>query len=133
MEIRIYAEQFRNGSWDVWEHTCSPKEAKALVDSAMARASDRAPAEKPTHADFLKSARHIFNVSLGPPGIPSDGDIRVYCVCVGLVVIGVYEKIRQYSQRISEAHQSAEVHPLVEAHQFAEVDQFAEVALGQPA
>ncbi len=41
MEIVIFAEQFRNGSWDVWEHICSPKEVEAVVDSARVRARVR--------------------------------------------------------------------------------------------
>ena len=69
----------------------------------------RAPSEKPTHNDFLESARQMFNVSLGEPSYPRNGDTRVYCVCVGQVVIGVYEKVRQYSQRIAEAHHFAEL------------------------
>jgi|SRR5271165_1599692 len=107
MEIHIFAERFMNGSWDFWEHACDAKEAEALVDCATARALGRALTKQPTHSDFLESARHMFNVSLGEPSFPKNGDTRVYCVCVGPVVIGVYEKVRQYSQRIAEAHQLA--------------------------
>ncbi len=107
MEIHVFAEQLMNGSWDFWEHTCSPKEVKALVDTAVARALDRRPVEKPIHGDYLEGARNIFNVSLGLPTDPKDGDTRVYCVCVGKVVIGDFEKVRQYSQRIAEAHRFA--------------------------
>ncbi|MFZ0337041.1 MAG: hypothetical protein WAL45_03355 [Terracidiphilus sp.] len=109
MEIHIFAERFTNGSWDFWEHRCGPKEADALVNCATARASGRAPSEKPSHNDFLESARQMFNVALGEPSSPRNGDTRVYCVCVGQVVIGVYEKVRQYSQRIAEAHHFAEL------------------------
>jgi hypothetical protein len=105
MKIHIFAEQFMDGSWDFWEHTCGQKEADALVECAIARAVGRASIEKPIHNDYLESARHIFNVSLGEPSSPKNGDRRVYCVCVGQVVIGVYEKVRQYSQRIAEARQ----------------------------
>jgi hypothetical protein len=102
MSIVVFAEQFRIGSWDVWEHTCSPKEVEALVDSAVARAMSRTSVEKPAHDDFLQGARHIFNVALGPANDPRDGDIRVYCVCVDQVVIGVYDKVRQYSEGVRE-------------------------------
>ena len=105
MRIHIFAEQFIDGSWDFWEHVCGLKEADALVDCAKAKALGRASIEKPIHNDYLESARHMFNVSLGEPASPKNGDRRVYCVCVDSVVIGVYEKVRQYSQRIAEAHQ----------------------------
>jgi len=105
MKIHIFAEQFMDGSWDLWEHTCGQKEADALVDCAVARALGRVPIEKPLHNDYLESARQLFNVSLGEPASPMNGDRRVYCVCIGPVVIGVYEKVRKYSRRIAEAHQ----------------------------
>jgi hypothetical protein len=105
MKIHIFAEQFMDGSWDFWEHTCGQKEADALVDCAIAKALGRASVKKPVHNDYLESARYMFNVSLGEPSSPQEGDRRVYCVCVDSVVIGVYEKVRQYSHRIAEAHQ----------------------------
>ncbi len=109
MRIIVLAEEFRNGVWDVSEHTCSSKEAQAVVDSALSRAKGHTPNRRPTHKDFLESARHIFNVARGTPNSPRDGDIQVYCICVDQLVIGVCEKIRQYSQRIMETHQSVEV------------------------
>jgi hypothetical protein len=51
----------------------------------------------------------MFNVVRGTPAGPKEGDIQVYCVCVDQTVIGVGEKIRQYSERIIETHQFAEV------------------------
>jgi len=108
MEIVVFAEQFRNGRWDVWEHTCSPKEVQAVVSSALARANDRSLNAKPTHDDFLESARSLFEVAHSPVKRPDEGDTRVYCVCVDQLVIGVYEKIRQYSQRLAETHDFAQ-------------------------
>jgi hypothetical protein len=35
--------------------------------------------------------------------------MQVYCIVVDQTVIGVAEKIRQYSEKIVEAHQFAEV------------------------
>jgi hypothetical protein len=107
MKIHIFAERFMNGSWDFWEHACGPQEADALVDYAIAIALGRTPIKRPTHNDFLESARRMFNVSAGEPGFSRNGDTRVYCVCVDGIVIGVYEKVRKYSQRIAEAHQLA--------------------------
>jgi hypothetical protein len=104
MKTVVFAEQFRNGSWDVWEHACSRNEVEAVFDSAFERAHQRSSHGQPAHDDFLESARSIFNVTLGTAESPRDGDTRVYCVCMGQVVIGVYEKVRQYSQRVMENH-----------------------------
>jgi hypothetical protein len=108
MRIIIFAEQFMNGNWDVWEHTCSQKEAQALVDSARSIAKTHTPKGRLAHEDFLQSARSIFDVANGTPASPRHGDIHVYCLCIDQTVIGVCEKIRQYSERIAEAHQFAE-------------------------
>ena len=43
----------------------------------------------------------MFNVVHGPATNPQDGDMRVYCVCVDKIVIGVFEKIRQHSQKFA--------------------------------
>jgi len=109
MKIIVFAEQFRNGVWDVWEHTCSAKEAKALLDSALESAKVYIMNARPSHKDFFEGARKMFDVALGTPTSPKDGDIQVYCICVDQTVIGVAEKIRKYSERIIEAHQFAEV------------------------
>jgi len=99
MKILVYAEQFRNGNWDVWEHSCSPNEINAVLSSALAQANKRSLRSKPTHDDFLEGARQLFDVALDPALSPRDGDTQVYCVCVDHLVIGVYEKIRQYSPK----------------------------------
>ena len=85
------------------------KEAQALVDSArsIARRLTRRKAAL-AHEDFLQSARQIFDVAQGTPASARHGDIKVYCLCIDQTVIGVCEKIRQYSDRIAEAHQFAE-------------------------
>jgi hypothetical protein len=108
MEIVVFAEQFRDGHWDVWEYECNPTEANAIVDSALSRAKGRAVGAKPIHDDFLASARRQFDVAQGTQTNPRNGDLRVYCVCVDKLVIGVYEKIRQYSHRLTETHQFVE-------------------------
>lgn len=105
MEIVVFAEQFRNGSWDVWEYQCNPIEANAIVDSAAARAGGRVTNAKPIHDDYLESARCLFDVARGTPVSPRSGDTRVYCVCVDKLVIGVYEKICQYSHRLVDTHE----------------------------
>ncbi len=109
MEIVVFAEQFTNGNWDVWEHTCTPKEVQAVLDSARATANDRSLEAHPIHGDFLEGARSVFDVAHGPADNPRDGDQQVYCVCLNELVIGVYEKIRRYSQKIMENHEFVEV------------------------
>jgi hypothetical protein len=109
MKIIVFAEQYSNGAWDVWEHTCSSKEAQTVLDSARSIAKSHSSHGRLAHEDVLQSARKMFDVAHGASASPKDGDIQVYCVCVEQTVIGVCEKIRQYSERIAEAHQFAEV------------------------
>ncbi len=108
MEIVVFAEQFKNGSWDVWEYQCNPIESNAVVQSALARANGREVNAKPVFDDFLESARCLFDVKRGTLLNPRNGDTWVYCLCVDKLVIGVYEKIRQYSDRLSESHRFAD-------------------------
>ncbi len=108
MRIIVFAEEFKDGVWDVWEHTCSAKEAKELLNSALQSAKGHTSNGRPAHKDLLESARKMFNVAPDPPASPKDGEIRVYCICIDQTVIGVCEKIRQYSERITEAHQFAD-------------------------
>jgi hypothetical protein len=104
MRIIVFAEKFADGAWEVWEHACSPKEAETLLNSALMSARFHAQDGPPKHADLLETARRIFNVARGAVDHPHEGDLRVYCICVEEMVIGVGEKIRQYSDRIIEAH-----------------------------
>ena len=98
MEMVVFAEQFNNGNWGAWKHVCSPEEGAAILDCALARARVRSSRGRPNHDDFLQAARGMLNSAQDPALNPEDGDIRVYCVCVDKIVIGEFEKIRQYSQ-----------------------------------
>ncbi len=109
MKVIIFAEQFKNGVWDVWEHPCSSKEAQGVFDAARSTAKGHTSNGRLAHEDVLEGARRVFDVARGTAASPKDGDIQVYCVCVEETVIGVCEKIRQYSDKITEAHQFAEV------------------------
>ncbi len=109
MEIVVFAEQFKNGKWDVWKHVCRPEEGEAVVDAALARAKVRSSRERPIHNDFLEGARGTFNVVHGPATDPQDGDLRVYCVCVDKIVIGALEKICQHSQKAAETQKFVKV------------------------
>ena len=111
MEIVIFAEQFRNGRWDAWKHACSPAEIEAVVNTAIVKARVRASNGQPIHSDFLEGARCIFNVARGLADHPNDGDTQVYCICVDKIVIGVYEKICKYSQKVAEARELVQVAP----------------------
>ncbi len=109
MKIVVYAEQFRDGCWDVWEHTCTSEEVENLVSFAKGRARNRARAGRVAHEDVLAGARHLFDVARGSATDPQDGDTKVYCACLDQIVIGVYEKVRQYAGRVKEAHEFIEV------------------------
>ena len=108
MKIIVFAEHFKNGDCKSWEHTCSSRETKAVMDSAFAQARSRSLTGEPTHEDFLDGARRIFNTTRGAAGSPGDGDLQVYCVCLDKTVIGLYEKIRHYSHLATEAIESSE-------------------------
>ncbi len=108
MRIVVLAEQFKNGDYDSWEHRCSTKETRAVVDFAFARTKSRSSNGQPTHSDLLDGAREFFNVARGTAGNPGDGDTQVYGVCVDKTVIGAYQKIRQYSQPATNALESGE-------------------------
>ncbi len=108
MKIVVFAEHFKNGNCESWEHRCSSRETKAVMDSAFARARSRSLSGRPTHEDFLDGARQVFNTTRGAAGRPGDGDLQVYCVCLDKAVIGLYEKIRHYSQQATEALESSE-------------------------
>lgn len=109
MEIVIFAEQFKNGSWDVWEHACGPAEIEAVVETARVKARVRSSDGRPIHGDFLEGARCIFDVARGSAESPTEGDTRVYCICVDKVVIGVFEKIRKYSLKGAETQEFVKV------------------------
>jgi hypothetical protein len=109
MKIIVFAEEFRNGAWDVWEHTCSAKEAQGVLDSAHSVAKSHSPKGRLAHEDLLEGARKMFNIARGTAANPQDGDLDLYCVCVDQTVVGVCEKIRQYSERIAEIHQFDEI------------------------
>ena len=109
MQTVVFAEQFRNGNWEVWEHACSSQEVEAVFEAAFAKAHQRAPHGQPVHDDFLDAARSIFDIAVGSSDEPKDGDTRVYCVCMNQLVIGVYEKVCQYSQQVMENHEFVDV------------------------
>jgi hypothetical protein len=108
MKIVVFAEHFKRGDCESWEHRCSARETKAVMDSACAHARSRSSIAQPTHNDFLDGARQVFDTTRGAAGSPGDGDLQVYCVCLDKTVIGLYEKISHYSQLATEALESTE-------------------------
>ncbi|MGB7264371.1 MAG: hypothetical protein WBC92_02590 [Terracidiphilus sp.] len=95
MEVVVFAKRFRNGSWEVWEHTCSKEEVDAVNDSASVKAMDRLSFE-PLPVDYLWGARYIFDVARGESDNPRDGDTCVHGVSVDGVLIGVSEELSRY-------------------------------------
>ncbi len=109
VEVVIFAEQFKNGTWDVWKHVCSRAEGLAVMDTARLRAKVRSSSGRLIHDDVLEGARGMFNVANGPAINPQDGDKLVYCVCVDKIVIGEFEKIRQYSLKFAQTQETVKV------------------------
>jgi hypothetical protein len=97
MELLIViGARSESGVWHAWEHTCTPDEVEAVVDSAKAKAQDYGRPGQLTYVDHLEDARYMFNVAYGPSESPADGDIRVYGVRVDRIVIGEYEHVKRH-------------------------------------
>ena len=109
MVIIVFAEQFICGQWAAKKICCNQKQVERVMDYVRVRANTRSSSGKPNHADFLLAARSIFDVKHGSPNEPHDGDSRVYCICIDQLVIGVYEKIRKYSETIDEVPEFVEL------------------------
>ena len=101
MRIVIFATRFHGGVWKDWEHACDENEVSAVVDSARAKAFDRAFSQTLLYADYLQGARYVFDVACGPTETPVEGDTRVYGVSVDEMVIGFHEELeRLFAQTI---------------------------------
>ena len=103
MEIVIFANRFRNGSWEVWKHSCSVEEVDGVADSALPKAQDRGHTGHPLPIDYLAGARYMFEVARGLADNPREGDTRVHGVCVNGMVIGDYEELRRHFEVAREA------------------------------
>ena len=99
MEIIAFAKKFRDGKWEVWEHTCNDEEVDAVKDSACEKALDRLTFEPPLPIDYLWGARYIFDVARGESDNPRDGDTRVHGVSVDGVLIGISEELSHYNRQ----------------------------------
>jgi len=81
MQINVYAIRYSGGSWQEYEHRCSPEEANAVLASA---GKEREPFKYriPQDGDFLAGASNVFNVSRGQDDKPAEGDTVVFGVQV---------------------------------------------------
>lgn len=103
MEIVVFAQCFRRGSWEPWEHQCGIEEVEGVADSARAYAADRGRIGLPVLVDYLDGARYIFDVAYGPPDSPKDGDIQIYGISVDGMLIGTYRELRYHLKVVKQA------------------------------
>lgn len=82
MRIVVFAVRFIDGVWKECQHTCSDEEAEAVTDSSRAKAFEKFRYSAPNYADYLAGAGYVFNISLGPPDKPAEGDTLVIGVQV---------------------------------------------------
>jgi hypothetical protein len=95
MKIVVLAERFEDSAWRDWQHTCNEGEVEAVIDSANAKAGDRAQSQA-SFIDYLSGAAYVFNVAFGTREGPKDGDTRVYAAIVNEMLIGTYDKIERH-------------------------------------
>lgn len=87
MQITVFAIRFKDGAWKEYQHNCSPEEAKAVLESASAKAFERFQYRTPQYADYLAGASYIFNIARGTEDLPSEGDTVVFGVQLDDVVV----------------------------------------------
>lgn len=85
MRITIIAHRFEGGAWKPWEHVCDADEIAAVLDSANAKAFDRALSPVLVDSDYLEGARYIFDRAYGTAERPCEGDLRITKVIVSIV------------------------------------------------
>ena len=95
-ELIILAERFENGDWNYYEHACDEEEAKAVWDSAIAKAFDRGSFNGPSYIDYLRGAEYLFNVFYGDPDNPISGDTKVFGIQVNEIMIARYVELRTH-------------------------------------
>lgn len=96
MNIVLLAERFESGKWRHWRHWCDADEIDAVVDSASAKARDKANFGSPSPMDYLMGARYIFNVAYGLKDDPKDGDTQVYGLIVDQIMIAFHERFERH-------------------------------------
>lgn len=92
----VYGRRFQSGQWRIWEHTCTSEEFEAVLDSAAASAADHRRVGQPTHADYFRGARYVFDVAFGAREAPAEGDIWTYGIRIDQILFGDYEKLREH-------------------------------------
>lgn len=80
MQINVFAIRYSDGSWQEYQHVCSPEEAKAIIDAG--KKDDRFRYRIAQDGDVLARASNIFNVARGKDDHPAEGDTVVFGVQV---------------------------------------------------
>ena len=82
MQINVFAIRYSDGSWQEYQHLCSPEEANAILASAPGTPDDRFMYRIAPESDFLAGASNVFNVARGQDNNPAEGDTVVFGVQV---------------------------------------------------
>ena len=82
MQINVFAIRYSGGSWQEYQHLCSPEETRAIIDSADSKTDDRFKYRIAQDSDYLTGASNVFNVTRGQEDHPAEGDTVVFGVQV---------------------------------------------------
>ena len=82
MQINVFAIRYSGGSWQEYQHVCSPEEANAIIESGAVKAEDRFRYRIAQDSDVLTRASNVFNVARGQDDNPAEGDTVVFGVQV---------------------------------------------------
>ena len=96
MDCTVFAQRFRLGKWQNFEHDCTKDELDAVIDSAQAIAEDHNRMGVPAYVDYLRGIRYVFDVARGTRARPAEGDVRVFGACVDGLLVGEYEEIKRH-------------------------------------
>ena len=82
MQINVFAIRYSDGTWQEYQHLCSPEETNAIIASAEHRADERFKYRIAHDSDYLTGASNVFNVARGRDDRPAEGDTVVFGVQV---------------------------------------------------
>lgn len=82
MQINVFAIRYSGGSWQEYQHVCSPEEAKAIIEAGEGKADDRFKYRIAQDGEVLARVSDIFNVARGQDDHPVEGDTVVFGVQV---------------------------------------------------
>jgi hypothetical protein len=109
MRIVVYALRYEGSVWNDWEHECNENEARSVVDSANAKAFERAFTTIPIHIDILAGTRYIFERARGTLDNPAEGDTQVYGVNAdGMILAQSAQLERRFARKYGRSERERE-------------------------